>query len=178
MLVMALACLVLAGCASQPRVATPLTEKERARAEAAIEEFRADDRLVEYFEQAKVIAIYPNIVRAATGFGGAYGTGYVYREGLWVGQSRVWQLNAGANVGLQAYNQVIFFKTEAAFSRFAEGTYEFAGQANAAFVLWGGGATPAFNEDVAVFTRLNGGLLLEASVGAHRYTFREYPATP
>ena len=59
---------------------------------------------------------------------------------------------------------------------FSSGLLEFAGQANAAVVTAGMAATPSFNSEVALFTELKGGLLIEASVGAHRYGFA--PITP
>ncbi len=32
--------------------------------------------------------------------------------------------------------------------------------------------TPSYNEDVAVFTNIGGGLMLEGSIGGHRYSYK------
>ena len=76
---------------------------------------------------------------------------------------------------LQEYRQILFFKTEEAFFKLMKEFPkfpEFSGQAKTAFVTTGISSTPSFNKEVALFTQLKGGLLLEASVGAHHYSFK------
>ena len=153
----------------------PVNEFEAQEAQNALNNFRDDERLSSFFDQAEIIIIYPTNYRVAFGVGGAYGRGLVYRLGDIIGRSRVYQLNAGAVAGGEKYRQILFFKSEAAFDKLTDGFLgfpEFAGQAKASFVTTGASSTPSFNKEVALFTQLKGGLLLEASVGAHYYSFK------
>ena len=87
----------------------------------------------------------------------------------------MFEVFAGANFGAQAYRSILFFRTDKSLRKFKKGRFEFTGQANAAAVTLGVGLTPSFNQEVAMFTQLRGGLLLEASVGTQRYDF--FPLT-
>ncbi len=160
------------GCSS---VATeePVNGFEQQKAEQALESFRQDERLKPFFEKAEIIAIYPHNIRAAVGVGGAYGYGLVYRGENIIGRSRVYQITFGINFGGEGYRQILFFKTEEAFQRLINDIFpEFAGQAKVTIATVGASGTPSFNEEVALFTQLKGGLLLEASVGGHHYSFK------
>lgn len=139
--------------------------------------FQNDSRLQPFFKDAVAYAILPTIVRGGTGLGYAYGSGWVYEKQAdthdyaLAGKVITNQVNVGAQLGLQVYSQIIFFENQTIYKKFRRGNFEFAGQAYAAFLIWGGGATPAYNQSVAVFSDITGGLLLEASVGGHRYDF-------
>ena len=152
----------------------PVNEFEQQKAEQALESFRQDERLNPFFEEAAIIAIYPHNIRAAVGLGGAYGNGLVYRDNNIIGRSRVYQLTFGINFGGEGYRQILFFKSEEAFEKLISDEFpEFTGQAKATIATVGVSGTPSFNEDVAMFTQLKGGLLFEASVGGHHYSFNE-----
>ena len=147
------------------------TEQERDKAQRTVAEFIEIEQLTPYFEAAIAYAVYPSAFRASTGFGGGYGRGWLFREGAIVGRTTMLQLSVGANFGAQWYRQILFFKTEDALRRWQRGTFEFAGEAAAAAGTWGAAASPSFNTEVALFTELRAGLLVEASVGTHRYEY-------
>ena len=161
----------LSGCLLKPIDADDLAAEKVGRAEAALEAFRTNPKLADFFDKAAVIAVYPNALRAGGGFGGAWARGLVFQDDVPIAHGRMLQFSAGANVGGQWYRQILFFKTVEAWEAFSRAPLEFAGQANAAVVTAGLAATPSFNSEVALFTELKGGLLIEASVGAHRYGF-------
>ena len=161
--------LALSGCASTPQDEVGASEERKAREALAL--FRQDERLAPFFAAAPLVAVYPATVRAGVGFGAAYGQGLVFRGEEVIGRTRVYQFSAGVNVGGEIYRQILFFRSQAAFERLFSGAMEFAGQANLAVATAGSAATPSFNQEVALFTQLQGGLLLEATVGAHRYRF-------
>ncbi len=165
------ATLAIQGCALGPQRGSPIGDFEHGKAEQARAGFMDDERLAPFFEQSKIIAVYPTNVRAGMGFGGAYGYGLVYKDGEVVGRSRMYQISVGANLGAQVYRQILFFKTEQAFESLMAGLMEFAGQANVAVATLGMSSTPSFNNEVALFTQLQSGLLIEGSVGAHRYAY-------
>lgn len=162
------------GCSIIPERGETATEAERAAAEEALGAFAADERLEPFFSQAEFVAIYPNGIRAGFGVGGAIGHGLVFQREQVIGRTSMYQLSVGANIGGQVYRQILFFKSRASFERVMTEAMEFAGQANLAAAGIGGASTPSFNTEVALFTQLRGGLLLEGSVGAHRYTFRPF----
>jgi len=161
----------MSGCALGPQKGSPIGDFEHGKAEQARAGLLDDERLAPFFEQSKIIAVYPTNVRAGVGFGGAYGYGLLYKDGEIIGRSRMYQVSVGANLGAQVYRQILFFKTEQAFERLMAGLMEFAGQANVAVGALGMSSTPSFNTEVALFTQLRSGLLIEGSVGAHRYAY-------
>jgi len=168
------ALLLTSGCASISKTdesENPEASSEQQEIEKALEGFKEQAELKDYFKQAKGIAILPQNIRAGTGFGGAVGWGWLVVEDKAIGRVLHLQVMAGADLGIQKYRQILFFKTDAALEKFKTGTFEFAGQANATALIWGKGWTPSYGPDTALFTLIDGGLLLEGSVGAHRYDF-------
>jgi lipid-binding SYLF domain-containing protein len=169
-LVLLLAC--TAGCGILPERGSTMNAAEMTAAEAALQAFESDERLEPFFAQAKLVAVYPTGIRAGFGIGGGLGHGVVFQGEQVIGRTSMYQVSVGANVGGQVYRQILFFKSKASFERLMDGVMEFAGQANLAVARTGGSATPSFNREVAMFTQLRNGLLIEGSVGAHHYTFR------
>lgn len=154
----------------------------RESVESALSEFRSQEVLTPFFDQAVGYVVFPASFRAGGGFGGAYGSGWLLESGEVTGRVTLFELFVGANLGAQAYRSILFFKSEKVLEEFKSGRFEFTGQANATVATLGVGATPSFNREVAMFTRIRGGLLLEASVGTQRYDFysldgSSHPAT-
>jgi len=166
----------MTACSMVPQRGDSLTAGELEAANAALEQFAADEHLAPFFAGAELIAVYPAGIRAGLGIGAGLGRGLVFQDGRAIGRTGMYQLSIGANIGGQVYRQILFFKSEAAFERLMSGITEFAGQANLAVAMAGGAATPSFNTEVALFTQLRSGLLVEGSVGAHSYTFRRLRA--
>ena len=166
-----LAAFAITGCALGPQKGSRIGDFEHDNTEKAREAFMHDERLASFFEQSEIVVVYPTNVRAGMGFGAAYGYGLVYRDGEIIGRSRMYQVSVGANLGGQIYRQILFFKTERAFEQLMGGLMEFAGQANVAVATLGMSSTPSFNTEVALFTQLRSGLLIEGSVGGHRYAY-------
>ncbi len=147
------------------------SQQERDKAQQTVAEFSELAQLAPFFAEAVAYAVYPDAFRASTGFGGAYGSGWLFRDGEIAGRTTMFQISVGANVGAQWYRQILFFKTEDALRRWQRGTFEFAGEAGAAAGTWGAAASPSFRPEVALFTELRGGLLVELSVATHRYEY-------
>ena len=155
-------------CAWQP---TTYSEKSEEAVNHALAEFREETLLEPFFEDAVAYVVFPTSVRAGTGFGGAYGTGWLLEEGKVTGGATMFEFFAGANIGAQAYLSFLFFRSDQSLRRFKRGRFEFTGQANMAHVVGGKAATPGYHPDAAMFVEVKGGLLLEASVGAQRYDY-------
>jgi lipid-binding SYLF domain-containing protein len=156
------------GCAAQQQKGVTKVGNSAAIQDALIP-FQKETNLVSFFDNAVAIAIIPKAVRAGTGFGGAFGRGWLIEGDDIVGRVIHWQFLAGADLGAQMYSQIIFFKTKDSVQQFREQAFQFGGQANATAGAWGKGWTPAYNSEVAIFTIIDGGLMLEGSVGLHSY---------
>lgn len=160
------------GCVWQP---IAYDASARASVETALAEFRKEEALSPFFEQAVAYAVFPGSFRAGTGFGGAYGGGWLLEGDDAVGRVTMFEFFAGADFGAQLYRSILFFKTEQALRNFRKGTFEFTGQANAAHVVGGYSAAPSYHPEVAMFVQVRGGLLLEASIGTQRYDYFPLP---
>ncbi|MEM8769999.1 MAG: hypothetical protein AAGE43_21395, partial [Pseudomonadota bacterium] len=169
---LALTAMLLFGCGMKPIDREELAEDKIDGVLKSLAAFRKEEKLAPFFEEAEVIAVYPTSFRGANGVGLAYGSGLVFdREEQPIGYTRMYQLTAGPQIGGQLYRQVLFFKTREVYERFRSSPFEFAGQFNAAATIIGLHSTPSFSGDIALFTQLRGGILLEASFSGHRYTF-------
>ena len=171
-LLLALLVVSLGACGLKPIPRDDLAQDKVDGVLKSLAQFRKEERLAPYFEQAEVIAIYPFSIRGANGVGAAYGSGLVFDKAERpIGYTRMWQISAGPQLGGQLYRQVLFFKTREIYEKFTRSPAEFVGQLNATAAVVGYHADPSFNADIALFTQIHGGLLLEASFSGHRYTF-------
>lgn len=82
------------------------------------------------------------------------------------------QVDVGAQVGGQAYREIIFFENKDALDRFKENKVEFSGQVSAVAAKAGASANVKYREGVAVFTEEISGLMLEASIGGQKFTYK------
>lgn len=143
--------------------------KDSKTAKAAF--IKTDESMSKLFTSSYGYAIFPNIGKGAVGVGGAAGNGAVYEKGKVAGTAKMVQVSVGAQVGGQAYREVIFFEDKAAFDRFKENKIEFSGQASAVAVKSGASANIKYTDGVAIFTQEKTGLMLEASVGGQKFTY-------
>lgn len=172
LLLVAFLMFIIPACSLKPIERSDLSAQRVDSVREVLADMRQDDRLAAFFDEAEVIALYPASARAGSGFGGAYGRGLVFdKEGTVIAHSRMWQISVGAQLGGQVYRQILFFKTRESYARFLTLRSEFAGQANLAVATLGIASTPSFDTEIALFTQLRGGLLVEATVGAHGYNF-------
>ena len=124
------------------------------------------------FNDSYGYVIFPKVGKGAAVVGGAGGNGVVYEKGKAIGTAKMAQVNVGAQVGGQAYREVIFFENKDALDRFRENKLEFAGQVSAIAAKAGASANAKYREGVQVFTEEIGGLMLEASIGGQKFTYK------
>ena len=145
-----------------------------------------------FFGNSYGYAVFPTIGKAGIGVGGAHGSGRVYEQGNYVGDTSMTQLTIGFQLGGQAYSQIIFFEDERAFGEFTSGNFEFGAQATAVAITAGvsagastAGGTSAgasggkhdattaggYHKGMAVFTVAKGGLMYEASIGGQKFSY-------
>jgi lipid-binding SYLF domain-containing protein len=136
--------------------------------------------------------VFPTVGKAGIGIGGAYGEGRVYRGGAAVGRTRMTQLSIGWQLGGQGYSLIIFFEDQRAFDDFTSGNFEFGAQASAVAITVGASASAGttgatagasatkreartvggYNEGMAAFTIIKGGLMYEAALAGATFTYR------
>ena len=93
-----------------------------------------------FFGNAYGYAVFPTIGKGGVGIGGAHGSGHVYEKGAYVGDTSMTQVTVGAQLGGQAFSQIIFFEDKRAFDEFTTGEFEFGAQANAIAITAAAGA--------------------------------------
>jgi len=132
----------------------------------------ADPSMEKLFENSAGYVIFPNVGKGAAGVGGAAGKGTVYQKGMAVGTAQMVQVTVGAQAGGQAYREIIFFDSKDALDRFEDNKVEFSEQASAIAVKAGASANTDYRNGVAVFSQGKGGLMLEASLGGQKFTYK------
>ncbi|MEE8107321.1 MAG: lipid-binding SYLF domain-containing protein [Planctomycetota bacterium] len=160
-----------AGCGTVPK-----SEADRAalklEIQGAIGKFKEKDpTLSSWFDEAKGYAIFPHIGKAGVGVGGSFGRGLVYKDGEQIGYIKVTEASIGLQLGGQAFAQLIFFEKEASLERFISGKFEFGAQASAVAATAGAATKSNYENGVAVFTMVSGGLMYEATIGGQKFKY-------
>lgn len=154
--------------------------------------FREAGESAKFFKSCYGYAVFPTIGKGGFVVGASHGTGRVYAGGKHVGDTSMTQVTVGAQLGGQAYSQIIFFRDKRAFDEFTGGNFEFGAQATAVAITAGAsaqastGGTSAgasgterhartagrYQRGMAVFTVVKGGLMYEASIGGQKFDYK------
>jgi lipid-binding SYLF domain-containing protein len=138
----------------------------------AIKAFQAaDSSLKALFKKAAGYAVFPTAGKGGFILGGAHGTGQVYAGGKLLGTAKMTQVTVGAQIGGQAFAEVIFFETKEALAKFKVGGYSMSAQVSAVAAAEGASNNAKYVEGVMVFTKAKSGLMAEATVGGQKFTF-------
>ncbi len=132
---------------------------------------KRDSSMQAFFNKAYGYAVFPTVGKGAMGIGGAHGQGSVFRRGNMTGSTTLTQVTVGFQLGGQAYSQIIFFKDKPSFQNFKNGNLKFSAQATAVAATAGAAATADYENGVAVFTMIKGGLMYEASIGGQGFSY-------
>jgi lipid-binding SYLF domain-containing protein len=145
-----------------------------------------------FFRTSHAYAVFPTIGAGGFIVGGAHGTGRVYVQDQYVGDTSMTQLSAGFQAGGKAYSQIIFFEDKRSLDEFESGSFEFDASASAVAITAGasasagttgatsgasGGAKDAttvsggYQKGVAVFTIAKGGLMYAATVAGQKFKY-------
>jgi lipid-binding SYLF domain-containing protein len=158
----------------------------------AIKVFRDAGQSSKFFGSSYGYAVFPTVGKGGIGIGGAHGSGRVYAKGAHVGDTSMTQVTVGAQLGGQAYRQIIFFQNKNAFDEFTSGNFEFGAQATAVAITAGASAQAStggtgagasgtqksastaggYQGGMAVFTVAKGGLMYEATLGGQKFSYK------
>jgi lipid-binding SYLF domain-containing protein len=161
----------LAGCQT-----APATEAKRdtldSDVQRGLDNMRSEDpSFGRFLDDAYAYAVYPTVGKGGLIAGGAYGKGEVYEQGKMIGYSDLTQVTVGAQIGGQSYSEVVVFQNKAALDKFIAKEYAFDAAVSAVALKSGAAKTARFQDGVAVFKYIKGGLMAEASVGGQRFRF-------
>ncbi len=147
-------------------------ELARKAADALARMMDKNEGLQAYYDNAYGYAVFPTVTKGAIGIGGAAGKGVVYVSNKETGISKLKQATWGLQFGGQQYSEVIFFEHEEAFGKFINGKVKFDAQASAVAITAGASIDAAYQDGVAVFTMVKGGLMYEASIGGQHFSYK------
>lgn len=159
----------------------------------AVANFKKSAQVNTFFETAYGYAIFPTIGKGGFGIGGSYGEGSVYKHGKKTGSTTMAQITIGFQLGGQAFSEIIFFENKKAYDNFTTGNFEFSAQVSAVAINAGANAqtsttgtsagaatSPEKNEQqgiyqngMATFTYIKGGLMYEAALGGQKFSFEK-----
>ena len=160
-----------------PAVATRAADKDVAKlkpeVEQSLEAFKkADSGLEPLVREAAGYAVFPSAGKGGFVLGGAHGSGLVYEKGdKLIGSAKLSQFSVGAQIGGQAFAELILFENAEALTRFKESRFEMGANLSAVAAAEGKAKTAKYNEGVMVFTRPLKGLMAEASIGGQKFKF-------
>ncbi len=145
-----------------------------------------------YFNDCYGYAVFPTIGKGGLVVGAAHGSGHVYEQGRYIGNTSMTQLSVGAQAGGQAYSQIIFFADKRALDEFTNGQFAFDAGIGAVAITAAAGGTLSTNgatgqasggkkdaltagqyyKGMAVFTIVKGGAMYEAKVAGQKFSFK------
>lgn len=148
-------------------------EKLKKDVPVTITQFKGkDSTLTNFFDKSQGYVVFPRVAKGGFIFGGAGGSGLVYEKGQLIGTANLSQGTFGAQVGGQVFSEVIFFEDTNAMSSFKQSQFVMSAQVGAVAASEGVGQTAKYQNGVAVFTMVQSGLMVEASVGGQKLDFK------
>jgi lipid-binding SYLF domain-containing protein len=165
--------LAIGACGDTAKVGDAEERKELVdRGNASLQDFyRAEPGIRDKVAKAYGYAIFPKIVTAAVGVGGAGGDGVVYEQGKLVGYADLSQASIGAQLGGQKYSELILFESATPLLNFQNGTWEVDAKATAVAAGSGSGTSADYTKGVLVYTQAEGGLMAQAAVGGQKFRY-------
>lgn len=145
-----------------------------------------------FFDSSYGYAVFPTIGKGGLGVGAAHGSGRVYQQGQYVGDTSMTQISIGFQAGGQSFSQIVFFQDQRSFAEFTSGQFEFDATAGAVAITASaqgstgttgssGGASGGKNDaataggyhkGMAVFTIVKGGAMYQATVGGQKFSYK------
>lgn len=173
MLACALTALWLTGCGVTPN--TGNADERQALHTQCLETLKMfkdrDPTLPQRMDSAHAYAIFPEVVNAAIGVGGAHGDGEVFQGGRLLGYADMSQGNIGLQLGAQKYSELILFENDRSLSDFQGSTVEFDARATAVAAASGSASSADYTRGVMVFSMPQSGLMLQAALGGQKFRY-------
>src|SRR5688572_22056715 len=136
--------------------------------------YAEDPGMKQLLKDAHAYAVFPSVGKAAAVVGGTFGKGEVFSDDSLIGYTAVAQLTVGVQLGGQTFTQIIVFESKEALNRFKQGRFKFAANASTVLVKAGAAATTNYEAGAKTFVFAEGGMSIEAAIGAQKFFF--FPA--
>jgi lipid-binding SYLF domain-containing protein len=146
-------------------------EMQLSVAKAILDVKKADPGMQKFFDESAGVAVFPRVGKGGIGIGGAHGKGLVIVNDKAIGTTSLSQVTVGLQLGGQVYAQFVFFQDDTALGHFQRGNFELGAQASAVAVTLGASADADYDQGVAVFTNVGGGLMYEAVVSGQKFKY-------
>jgi len=167
----ALTAMLLIGCQTAPKTEQAKATLEQ-EAQTALHRMTQEDPAVQdLLDRGYGYVMFPSAGKGGLIVGGGYGRGVTYEHARQVGYADITQLSVGAQIGGQAFSELIIFETKEALDRFKNNELTFTANASAVIVKKGVATSPKFENGVAVLVMPKAGAMAEASVGGQKFTF-------
>lgn len=164
--------LSIANGAWDPRDKTATEKKE---VEETIDKFlKEDPSLKAFFDKAQGYVVFPTVGKGAYIVGVGYGKGIFFENAKPIGRASITQVSAGAQIGGQAFSEIIFIRDKELVQEFKKGQFELSAQASAVAVKEGVGKAASYTNGIAIFILPKGGFMAEASIGGQRISFEPF----
>jgi len=170
----AAAALLTTGCSSSPAPKHPVERQSLiTEADAAVQRMTGKDpSLRDFLDRSYGYVVFPDIGKGGAIIGGAYGRGVVYEHGRPIGFAELKQASIGAQLGGQAYTELIAFENQSALERIKSGDFDMGGELSAVGIKAGAAKAAHFQGGMAVFIQPTGGLMAEASIAGQKINFQ------
>lgn len=142
-------------------------------ARAILDLQKKDPGTAKFFAGSRGYAVFPKVGKGGIGIGGAHGKGLVIASDKVIGKTSLNQVTFGFQLGGQVYAQFIFFEDQTALDNFRRGNFEFGAQASAVAVTLGASVNANYDQGVAVFTNVGGGLMYEATISGQKFKYKD-----
>jgi len=158
----------------------------------AIKRFKDAGESAGYFQLSYAYAVFPAVGKAGFIIAGQHGDGRVYERGKYVADASITEVSAGLQAGGQEFTEIIFFQNKGVFDSFKGGSFELGAKAQATVITLAAegkagtdssnasastdktnaSAAGSFQNGVAVFTIVKGGLMAGISVSGQKFKYK------
>lgn len=163
----------IAGCATSPQTRQGKNALVQ-EADVTLGEMRARDPSIDrVLHGSYAYAVFPDVGKAGVGgIGGAYGRGILFEHGRPIGYVKIEAGSVGAQLGGQAYAELLVLRDADDVQRLKEGHFDLGANVSAVAIKSGVAAGADFRGDRAVFVMPRGGAMIEASVSGQRIDYQ------
>ena len=146
-----------------------------ADAEAAKLSFiESNPDMEDLFANTYGYAIFPNLGKGAFILGVSAGSGLVWQNEELIGEAKLREVSVGLQLGGQAFQLVIFYDNDEAFSRLKANKIEFRAQAAALADSKGTSTKLEMAEGIQVFAKPKKGIMGEVAIGGQKFRFKRF----
>ena len=159
-------------CATAPKSAEDKHTLE-VQASSTLSSMRSREPAIDHFlANSAGYVVFPEIGKAGFVAGAGYGRGILFEHGVPAGFVELNQGSFGAQIGAQAFSELIVLETPSQVNDIKGGDFAVSGDVSAVVLTAGAAAQADFTNGIAVFVMPKGGLMAEVSVSGQKINFQ------